>query len=190
VVQLVRRLIVTQQVSPVVGKPQLLRLRVPIEPDGVANAMGEDFEPVAIGLHPQNGRVAFIVALAHVARRSNRHIQHAVRPEADELPAVMPVSGKAIIDHNRLWWISQVVFDVVKAQNAVDGSYIEGAVTKRYPIAACEGNYLIGLIVLVAVYEGVDISGSAGADEQSTARTQHHRAGVGYVTRVDANSKS
>ena len=44
--QFVGRHIVSHVVAPVLGEPQLARLRMPVEADGVADAAREDFEPV------------------------------------------------------------------------------------------------------------------------------------------------
>src|SRR6185503_12496948 len=51
VVQFVRRHIVAEPVATVVGEPELLGLRMPIESDGIANTAGKNFRYAAVDPH-------------------------------------------------------------------------------------------------------------------------------------------
>src|SRR5262249_27210078 len=78
----------------------------------IPNARRKHFESGAVGLHPINHTMA-LIQTANVARRADRNVKHSVRTESNELPAVMTVSGKFIIHHNRLWPILQLRFNIV-----------------------------------------------------------------------------
>ena len=95
-VQLVRRHVVAEHVAAVVGEPQLACHRVPIEPDAVAHALGEHLHPGSVGLHPDDGR-HHGRRRADVARRADRHVEHVVRPEGDELPRVAGLRVRQVV---------------------------------------------------------------------------------------------
>ena len=88
IVQLIRRDVVAHLVAAIVGKPQLLRLRMPIETHRVSHPAGKSLETGPIGLHAANARVG-IRNLTNVARRANRHVQPSIGSKGDEFPAMM-----------------------------------------------------------------------------------------------------
>ncbi len=57
VVELVGRQVVAQHVAAVVGEPQLVRSRIPIEAHGVPYTAGEYLPVGLVGFHPQNSAV-------------------------------------------------------------------------------------------------------------------------------------
>ena len=54
-VELIARDIVAHLVAPVVGEPELARLRMPVEADAVAYPLGEHFHVRSVGPHPHDG---------------------------------------------------------------------------------------------------------------------------------------
>ena len=100
-VQFVGRLVVAQHVAAVVGEPQFVRARMPVEADGVAHAPRDDLEGAAVGIHPPDVGVALRIGLADVARRADRHVELAVGAERNELAPVMAVARESIADEHR-----------------------------------------------------------------------------------------
>src|SRR6266508_2962451 len=88
-VELVLRAIIAGPVAAVVGEPQLLRHRMPVEADGVADAARDDLHAGAVGVVAADLAVGAGVDLANVAVRADLHIELAVGPERDVLPIVM-----------------------------------------------------------------------------------------------------
>ena len=64
-IQFVRRNVISLPISTVVGKPKLLGLRMPIKPDGIANAAGKYLEIAAVGFHAHDRGIA----IRHPARK-------------------------------------------------------------------------------------------------------------------------
>ncbi len=97
---------------------------MPVETHRVANSMDEDLQPSAIGSHSHDGGITFVVALTDITRGSYRNIEHPIRPKADELPAMMRIRWKCIVDHNGLRGMVQTRFDVVVAQKPAHFSHV------------------------------------------------------------------
>jgi hypothetical protein len=116
-IELVVRHVVAEQVATIIGEPQLARLRIPIEADGVAHALGEHFKVRPVGLHPQYGR-CHRRREADVACRTHRHVQQIVGSEGDKLPRVSLARIRQIItDDNRGRRRVEVLFDVIETQD-------------------------------------------------------------------------
>src|SRR5262245_59723175 len=134
VIEFVWRHIVAEQVATIVSEPQFFRLWMPIEPYSVPYTMRKYFKACAIELQTGNGGIAFIRALADVAWRTGWHIEQAIRPQADELPAMMGIARKAVGNHHGWRRIGQVRLDVVIAYDAVDFSDIQCTIVKGHTI--------------------------------------------------------
>src|SRR5207302_1302937 len=89
-------------------------------------------------LQTGNRGITFIRTLADITWRTHWHVEHAIRPQTDKLPAVMRVAGIAIVDYDGLRRIGQARLDVVVAQNAVDLSHVQGTVVKGDALDAGE----------------------------------------------------
>src|SRR5689334_20762084 len=89
VVELIGRHIVAHVVRAVVGEPELLGARVPVEADAVADPARENLALAARGV-AADGSV-FVFGLAHVARRADADVEQAIGTEANRLVAVMRV---------------------------------------------------------------------------------------------------
>src|SRR5215475_4696495 len=100
-VQLIGRNVIAHIVAAVVREPQLLRQRIPVESDAVADSPGEYFEAAAIGFHARDRRV-WIRTPADIAGCADVGIEHSVGAKRDELPAMLPVCRKAGV--NELWF--------------------------------------------------------------------------------------
>ena len=193
-VQLVVRHVVAHPVAAVVGEPQLARHRVPIEPDAVAHAFGEDFLPGPIRLHPHDRR-HHRRRRADVARRPDRHVQQVVRAEADELPRVAGLRVRQVVaNRDRRGRCVEVFFDVVEPQEPARGGHIQRAVPHRDAIGLIEtaGDHhdTIGLVVAVGIHNGVDLAGILRSDEHRSLRTERHRAGVLHLLGEHVRLKS
>src|SRR6266481_1230604 len=116
-IELIVRHVVAHHVTTVIGEPQLARLRVPIEADGVAYALGEHLEARPVGLHPQYRR-CHRRRQADVAQRADGYVEQIVGPEGDEFPRVTGHRIREIItDDNRGRWRVEAFFDVVEPQD-------------------------------------------------------------------------
>src|SRR5437763_10439243 len=135
---------------------------MPIEPYRVPYATRNYLEPCAVELQTGNGGIAFIRALADVARRPNRYIEQAIRPQTDKLPAMMGIARIAIGNHYRCWRIGQMRLDVVIAQDAIDFSDIQRTIVKGYTIWHMQplrnGQHRIGSIVMITIEDSVHFS--------------------------------
>ena len=127
-VELVRRHTVAQHVAPVVGEPELARLRLPVEADRVAHAACEGFDGAAIRVHAQDVGVALRIGFTDVAGCADRHIQLAVRPEGDEFPAVVGLARQPVGDQCGWGRVVEPALDVVEAQDAADRRHVQAAV--------------------------------------------------------------
>ncbi len=101
VVEFVGREIIAQMIAAIVGEPQFVRLRMPVEADRIAHAPGVDFQLTPVRVHAHNRAKAFVILFTDITWRADRDIQLAIRPEADELPAVAPLPGEGIVNDGR-----------------------------------------------------------------------------------------
>ncbi len=130
-VELAGGLVVAHPVAPVVGEPQLLRARVPVEADRVAHASRDDLEAAPVGVHPADVRVALGIGRADVARRTDRHVELPVRAERDELASVVTVGREAVADDDGRRRVVETLLDAVVAQDPAHRRDVERAVAKR-----------------------------------------------------------
>src|SRR5262245_15094647 len=138
VVQLVRRAVVTQPIAAVVGEPQLVGSRLPIEAHAVANAAREDFDRATVRLHPCDRLVQGPGRQADIARCTDRDIEPTVGTERDELPPVMAVARVAVGDDDRRPWTVQPRLDVVEAEDPSDLGDVQRAIAERDAVRAGE----------------------------------------------------
>src|SRR5438445_9669759 len=189
VVQLVGGQIVAQHVAAVVGEPQFLGARIPVESHRVSNAARERFVARAASLEPRDGRVARGIRIADVARRADGDVEPAVRAEPNELPAVVRFAGIAVGDDCGFGPRAELRFDIVEAQDAVHFGDIERAVAQghavRHTQARGERDDLRGFRVAVA--HRVDSAAGLRADEEHVVLAQRQRARVGNAVGEDAD---
>jgi hypothetical protein len=91
-VELVVRLLLGQPVALVFGEIHLLQHRVPVHPDDLPDAAGDDLHPAAIEVDATDlgvGRRRH----ADVARRADVEIELVVGPYGQKLPAVRRISS-------------------------------------------------------------------------------------------------
>src|ERR1700754_2038037 len=86
-VKLVLRNILGQPVAAVIRKIELLGIRIPVEADRVADALGDHFRAATVKVHAPNLAVGVVMKNV-IAWLSDWHIQLAVRTNRNELPAV------------------------------------------------------------------------------------------------------
>lgn len=193
-IEFVRGPIVPQPVAAVVGEPEFAAAGMPVEADGVAHPMGKDLQVAAVRVHAHDRSEAWILLLADVAGGSHRDVEFVVRPEADELPAVVTLVRERGIDDHRFWWRPQPGFDVIKAQDAIDLRHVKGAFTKSHTVrraqSAGDDEHFVGLLVVVAVDQSVDLPRAAAADKDGPQGAEGQGAGARHLVRVDGDSKA
>ncbi len=136
----------------------------------------------AVGLHPHD-RGGHRRRRADVARRTDRHVQHVVRTEGDELPGVAGVRIRQVVaDRDRRGRRVEVLFDVVEPQEPARGRHVQRAVAHRDAVGLIEtaGDHhdAVRLVIAVAIDHGVDLAGVLRSDEHGPLRPERHRAGV------------
>ena len=185
VVELVGRHVVAHVVCAVVGEPELLRARVPVEADAVADAARVDLALAARG--EAADRAVFILRLAYVAGGADADVEQAVRPEPDRLVAVMRMVRQIAGDDRRLGRILQVALDRVVARDAADLRDVERAVAEGDAVRRIQParDHARGA---AARRHGIDIS-LAAADEERAAAAERERSRAGHVLGVDADAK-
>ena len=193
-VQLVRRHVVAEQVPAVVGEPQLAGPGVPVEAHGVAHAARERLEPRAVRPHAQDGRVPVVGRLADVARRADRHVQHPVGAEPDELPAVVAILRERGVHHHGPRRRCELFLDPVEPEHPAHLCHEERPVAERDTVGLVEapGDHprLVGAAVGVEVPQRVHHALPPGADEQGASIAQGERPGAGNVPGEQADRES
>src|SRR5437764_9479637 len=101
---------------------------MPVEAHRVAHAMGNHCESCAVELQTGNRRITWVSTLADITWRTYGHVEHAIRSQTDELPAMMRITGITVVDHDGLWRIGQTRLNVVVAQDAVHLGYVQGPI--------------------------------------------------------------
>ncbi len=98
---------------------------------------------------------------------------------------------KIVADYHRLWWPVEPALDVVVAQQARALRHVQRAVAEgdavRVLQIASDGDDAVSFVATAAVDHRVDVSRAASADEEDSAGTQHHLAGVRDVLGVDGD---
>ena len=192
-VQFVAGNVVAEQVAAVVGEPQALRPRLPVEADRVADAAGHVFPAAAVGVHADQLAVCRR-RVADVARRTDRHVQLAVRAERDELPAVVRLGGQLVGDYRGLGRVVQVVLDVAQHQDPAHRGNVQIAALERHAHrqlqAAGDHPHLLGDAVAVRVGQRVDLAGAVGADEHRALRAQRDLARVRHLVGIDGDMET
>lgn len=109
--------VIAHHVGAVVGEPELVCDRMPVEADGVADAARHHLQAAAVGIHAHQVGIAVLVAMTDVARRADRHVQLAVRPEGDEFPTVVCLGREAVVDDDRGGRIVEPGVDAVQSHH-------------------------------------------------------------------------
>jgi hypothetical protein len=112
-VQLVLGQVLGEPVALVVGEPQLAGLGMEVEAHRVAHATGDDLHAAAVQVDPSDVRILVGRRITDVARRADRHVQLAVGPDLDELPAVGHVAGELVVDRDGIARLVELGLDVV-----------------------------------------------------------------------------
>src|SRR5262245_38530998 len=193
IVQLIRRYIVAHLVAAIVGKPQLLCLRMPIETYRVSNTSRESLEASAIGLHAVNGGVG-IRDLTEVAGRANRHIQPSIGSEGDEFPSMMALRRQRAVHDSRLGNALEIRFDIVVTRDAVDFRDIQRAVAKCHSVGhietTCDADYFVGAAIFILIDNRVDIPGILRSHEQGTVWPERHGSRISDAAGINSDAET
>ena len=127
VIELIGRQIVAEQVAAVVGEPQGFTLRMPVEANAIAHAVGINFSVTSVGIQALDVGVTAGVRLANIARRADWDVKLAVRAEGDELPTMVRIAGKSVADDNRFRRIVEPQRTDAGAGVKTDGRHLTGA---------------------------------------------------------------
>ena len=125
--------VVAHHVAAVVGEPQLVRLRMPVKADRVADASRDQFQITAISVHAHQVGVTVFIRAADVAGCAHWHVQLAIGAEGDEFPAVMRLCGQLVVDDYGLRRVVETLVDAIEPYDARHGRHIQAAVTPGHP---------------------------------------------------------
>jgi hypothetical protein len=163
-------------IAAVVGEPQLAGPGVPVEPDGVAHAPGEDLDVPAIGPHPEDRPEPRIARQADIAGRPRPHIEEPVGSEGDEPEPVPPLTRQGVGQEHGWTGGRETVFDRIEAPEiaevgdveraALEGDAVRGIEPARQPVRRVRSP------VAVRVHERMDCLTVPHADEHRPARPQ------------------
>jgi hypothetical protein len=133
---------------------------VEVEADGVAHPAGDDLHAAAVEVHAPDVRVLVRVRIADVARGADRHVELAVGPDLDELPAVRDLARELIVDHDRRRQLVEVLLDVGVAGDLLRRGHVERALVV---FDAVRQEELLGerlhLALAATVDDGVELAG-------------------------------
>ena len=188
-IQLIRRQVVAQQVAAVVGEPELLRPRLPVEADRVADAEGDVLAMAAVRIHAQDLCVA--IAIADVAGRANWHIQLAVRAKGDEFPAMMGFTRQVGNNHLESWCLIEMLLDVAQGEDLADRRDIQITVVEgdahRHVQASRDHAGLFRATVVIRIAQRVDLARAARTDKHRAFRADCKRARIRHIGRIDGD---
>ena len=125
-VEFVFRAFIAHPVAAMVAEPQFFGHGVPVKTHGVAHAGGDHFHARTIGVVTADLGV-FSAGLADVARCAKRHVQLAVRTEAQVFPVVVLQRGQLERGGHVHRLCVGVGFDAVIAQHFVDAHDVQVA---------------------------------------------------------------
>jgi hypothetical protein len=189
-IELVIGNVVAHVVAPVVGEPELVRLRIPVEADAVAYAARENLHAGSVGFEARDRGIRG-VAQANVAGRADGNVEEAVGTETDELPAVQRVVWIAVVEHDRVRRMLEVALDVVIAEDSPCVGHVEGAVAERDTVRRGETRSdhqsVVTDAVVVSVDDGVNHARTLGADEERSILAERHLASVLRAAREEAD---
>ena len=184
-VELVVGQVLRQPVAAVVGEVELVRLRIPVEADRVADAEGDLFGAGAVEIHA--AQLAMILIMQHVvAGLTDFEIELVVRADGQELPAMRLVLGQVLVDDDRLRRLVDLVFDIVDLGDLRQLGDVERAVLVGHAVRAIEaGHQHMDLAFAVFVGDGIDLVLQARADEHRALLIERHRARIGHAAGID-----
>src|SRR3989338_5605780 len=87
-IEFIRRLIISEPIPTIVCEPQVVVLRIPIESHRVPDTASDDLVTAPIRIETRDQGIAVRVRLTDIARRSDGHIELAVRTERDKFPSM------------------------------------------------------------------------------------------------------
>ena len=189
-VELVIGQLFREPVAAVIREGELLRLRVPVEADRVADPARDDLDVGAVEVHPADLRVR-VRRNEVVARRADGHVELIVGTNLDELPAMGLVLGEIVIDEHRSRRLVEVGLDIGVFGDLRDLRDVERPILERDAVGPMQtlGDDL-HLALAVDIRHGVDAPGDPGADKDRTLVAHLHGAAVGEARCIDLELES
>src|SRR6056297_1528164 len=123
-IQLARRLVISQPIASVICKPQIGCFRMPVEAYRIADTLSNNFAIGSIRIDASDGGKNFIFWVTNIAGRTYRNIKFAIGTEVNEFPAVMAILRIAFGDNYRVGRIGKIGSDIIIPINGTYGSYI------------------------------------------------------------------
>src|SRR5262245_3235129 len=180
-VELVVGQVLRQPVATVVGEIKLLRYRVEIKPDRIADSAHMGFRPAAVEVHAPDLSVG-VGRKADVTGRPDVDVELVVGSHRDEFPTVRLVVGELIVDNDGLRRIIEVVFDLFELRNFgafgdVERALVEGEAVR--PVQARGDDLELAFSILLD--DGVNLVEEAVADEDRALLAEPQRARIRHA---------
>ena len=179
--------VVADPVAGVVGEPEVLGARVPVEADRVAHAARVDLHHAGLGIDAVDRRLR-VGRHDDVARRADVEVELAVGAGREELPEVAGLlRGIEVVDHHlRLGRVGEPVLDALVGRDAVALGHVERAVVEGDAVRRVQAlEDLEDRALAVAVDDRVDVLQVAVADEDRALVAEGERARLGDAVGVD-----
>ena len=173
------RQVVAEHVAAVVGEPERLVDRAPVEADRCCAPRGRRSRGRCRRRFMRRMTAVALARLADVARRTHRHVEHAVGAEADELPAVVASrTGSRSVTTHRRRRLRQAVVDARRSAGSSRPRRRRDCRRARPRPTASPGRWrrvCTGAGLAALDLDRVDLAGAAAADVD--ARSCRRRCG-------------
>src|SRR6266850_5920437 len=118
-IEFIRRLIVPEIIPTIIREPQVMGRWIPIKSDRVPDSTRNDLVTAPIRVHAGDQGIAVGIRFADIARGTDGHIEFPVGTEGDELPSMMCLVRKSIINRHRRGRGGESLFDLVESEDAI-----------------------------------------------------------------------
>ena len=163
---------------------------MPVEADGVANALRDRLHAGAVEVDAAHGGVAFR-RQAVVTGLPDLEVELVVGADGDVFPAVRLILRQTVEDDGRLRRIVEIVLDLVDLRELGQLHDVERAVLEGDAVRAVEprGDDL-HLALAALVDDGIDLVLQPRAHEHGALVAERERAGVGHAAGIDLDLES
>ena len=188
-IQFIPGQVIAEQISSIVGEPEVTGAGMEGQADAVTHAAGEYFHATAVCAQaPDLGKAGLV---AYVAGCAHRDVQQAVRGESQVLPSMVRLVGQGTRYHDGLRGLAQPVFNIVVTQDAVERPYVKGTrpefETGGHVQPLCDLVHAVRHIVMIGISHGMDFARLSRTGEHSTLCAEGQLPCVFHVVGKDTD---
>src|ERR1041384_1461553 len=193
-IQFVGWLIVSEIIPTIVRKPQVMSHWIPIKSHRISNTTRHDLILASIRGHTGDQGITIGIGFAVIAGSTDGHIKFLIGAERDELPSMVCLLRKVILNRHRRGRVSQSLLDLVESQDTIQGRDKQGAISignaDRHPQAASNGEHLVSALITICIDDGIDVAYVLAAHEKGTVLPQCHSACIRDIVRLNRYGKA